>query len=469
MQHELWRVGVAELAKAIREKQVSSREVVQAHLARIDAVNGKLNAVTVVLQEEALRAAEEADKAIARGTTLGPLHGVPMTVKENIDLAQSPTTQGVVALKDALPPIEAPHVTQLKQAGAIPLGRTNLPDFGLRWYTDNALRGATKNPWDSSRTPGGSSGGDAVALATGMTPLGLGNDYGGSLRYPSQCCGTTALRPTLGRVAWASSLAAADYPITIQLFAVQGPMARHVQDLRLALAAMSGPDARDPWWTPAPLVGPALERPLKVAVSVDPGKMGVESNVAAGVRKAAQLLAAAGYTVEEVDPPALAQAADLWRQLIAADIRAMFLPVMQETAGAGALKFLQDFLDLVPESLLLPYVSGLAERNRLAREWTQFAQQYPLILGPISTVPPFPVGYDLAGKAAVQELLQSMRLVVSVNLLGLPSVAVPVGLAEGLPQAVQLIGPRYREDLCLDAAEAIEQQVGILTPIEPKG
>ena len=468
MPNELWRLGVAELAKAIREKQVSSREVVQAHLTRIDAVNGKLNAVTVVLQEEALRAAEEADRAMAKGAALGPLHGVPMTVKENIDLAHSPTTQGVVALKDALPPIEAPHVTQLKRAGAIAIGRTNLPDFALRWYTDNALRGATKNPWDSSRTPGGSSGGDAVALATGMTPLGLGNDYGGSLRYPSQCCGTTALRPTLGRVAWASSLTPAEFPITIQMFAVQGPMARHVRDLRLALAAMSGSDARDPWWTPVPLVGPALERPLKVAVSVDLGKMGVETNVAAGVRKAAQLLAAAGYTVEEVDPPALAQAADLWLQLIAADIRAVFLPMMKETACADALKFLHDFLDLVPESSLLTYVSGLAERNRIAREWTQFAQQFPLILGPISTVPPFPVGHDLAGKAAVQDLLRSMRLVVSVNLLGFPSVAVPVGLAEGLPQAVQIIGPRYREDLCLDAAEAIEQQVGILTPIEPK-
>ena len=231
MQSELGRLGVTELARAIREKQASSREVVQAHLDRINAVNGGLNAVTVVLREQALRAADEADQALAKGAELGPLHGIPMSVKENIDLANSPTTSGVVALKEAVPPLEAPHVTQLKRAGAIPLGRTNLPDFGLRWYTDNALRGATKNPWDSSRTPGGSSGGDAVALATGMTPLGLGNDYAGSLRYPSQCCGTTAIRPTFGRVARASSLARAEPPITLQLFDVQGPMARRIRDL----------------------------------------------------------------------------------------------------------------------------------------------------------------------------------------------------------------------------------------------
>ena len=468
METELWRCGIVDLAKAIREKQVSSREVIQAHLDRLNTVNGRLNAVTIVLHEEALRAAEEADQALARGAALGPLHGVPMTVKENIDLANSPTTAGVVALKDALPPLEAPHVTQLKRAGAIPIGRTNLPDFALRWHTDNALRGATQNPWDASRTPGGSSGGDAVALATGMTPLGLGNDYGGSLRYPSQCCGTTALRPTFGRVVWASSLARAERPITIQLFAVQGPMARQVRDLRLALTVMSGPDARDPWWTPAPLVGPPVEQPVTVAVCPNPGNSSVDSTVAAGVRQAAQLLAAAGYVVEEVDPPAIAEATDIWAQLVAADIRAVLLPAMQEMACPDALTFLHHFLALVPESALLSYIQGLAERNRIARAWSQFALQYPLILGPVSTVQPFPIGYDIAGQAQVQELLHSMRLVVSVNLLGLPSVAVPVGLADGIPQGVQIIGPRYREDLCLDAAEAIERQVDMLTPIHPK-
>jgi amidase len=468
MENELWRMGAADLAQAIRTKKVSSREVIQAHLNRINAVNGTLNAVTVVLHEEALREAEEADRAIERNATLGPLHGVPVTIKENIDVAGSPTTQGVVALKDAVPPKECPHISQLRQAGAIPIGRTNLPDFGLRWHTDNALRGATRNPWDPSRTPGGSSGGDAVSVATGMTPLGLGNDYGGSLRYPSQCCGITAIRPTLGRVAWASSLTPYELPITIQLFVVQGPMARHVRDLRLALKAMSGPDARDPWWTPAPLEGPPVGWPIKVAVSTDPGNKGVHEDVAAGVRKAARALSKAGYVIEEANPPSVEEAAGLWVRLAAAEIAMVFLPLMSALASPDALKAMNLFLEEAPKPELHSYMQGLAERNRIAREWIQFALSYPLILGPVCTAPPFPIGYDLVGADKGRELLQSMRLVTPINLLGLPSVAVPVGLADGIPQGVQIIGPKYREDLCLNAAEAIEREVGVFTPIDPK-
>ena len=186
---EPWRMSSGDLARAIREKKLSSREVITPHLERIEAVNGELNAITDVLADQALAAADEADRALAGGSDVGKLHGVPMTVKENIDLAGSPTTQGVPALAQATPPIDAPRIAQLRQEGAITIGRTNLPDFGLRWHTDSALRGPTLNPWDRARTPGGSSGGDAVALATGMTPLGNGNDYGGSLRWPAQCCG----------------------------------------------------------------------------------------------------------------------------------------------------------------------------------------------------------------------------------------------------------------------------------------
>jgi amidase len=468
MQTELWRLGAVDLARAIREKQVSTREVIQAHLERITAVNDSVNAVTVVLHEEALRAADEADRALARRDVLGPLHGVPMTIKENIDLAGSATTQGVIALKDAIPPLEAPHVTRLRRAGAIPIGRTNMPDFGLGWHTDNVLRGATRNPWDPSRVPGGSSGGEAVALATGMTPLGLGNDYGGSVRYPAQCCGITALRPNIGRLSVISDLSPFEYPITLQLFAVHGPMARHVRDLRLAFEAMCGPDPRDPWYVPAPLTWPTASTPLKIAMTVDPGQGGVDSDVAAGVRKAAQLLAAAGYVVEEVDPPAVAEAATLWGELGMAEIRAMFLPAVKEMGSPKAVAGLGFILDWVPELDLLSYMKGLAERSRIAREWSQFAVQYPLILGPVSTAQPFPAEYYLAGKAQYGEMMHAMRLTTAVNVLGLPSVAVPVGLAEGLPQAVQIIGPRFREDLCLDAAEAIERQVGVLTPIDPR-
>jgi amidase len=389
-----------------------------------------------------------------------------MTVKENIDLTGSATTQGLVAMAEAMPPLDAPHVAQLKRAGAIPIARTNLPDFGMRWHTDNALRGATKNPWDASRTPGGSSGGEACALATGMTPLGLGNDYGGSLRWPSQCCGTAALRPTLGRVPAASSLPPADFPMTLQLFAVQGPMARHVRDLRLAFSSMTGPDARDPWHTPAPLAGPGV--PRRVAVTLDPGGRGVDPGVAAGVRKAADALRDAGYQVDDVEPPMVGEACDVWASLVLSELKMTLMPLLEQVASADALRFLDDAFQFVTLLDYPGYITGFATRQAIAREWAEFHARYPIVLGPVGTSHPFAVGHDLAGPSFVGEILTSLRLVVLGNLLGLPAAVVPVGMDGALPQGVQLIADRYREDLCLDAAQAIEERCGVLTPIDPR-
>jgi amidase len=462
---DIWRMGAVDLAAAIRSKQLKSTEVVEAHLARIAAVNPKLNAVTVVLADEALAAAKAADAAVARGAALPPLHGVPMTVKENLDLTGSATTQGLVAMAQAMPPADAPHVAQMKAAGAIPIGRTNLPDFGLRWHTDNELRGPTKNPWDASRTPGGSSGGEAAALATGMTPLGLGNDLGGSLRWPSQCCGTAAIKPTFGRVPWMSQLPPADSPLTLQLWAVQGPMARHVRDLRVALRCMAGPDGRDPWYMPVPLEGPAV--PRRVAVVYDPAGEGVDTRVAAGVRRAADALRDAGYEVVDAEPPAVAAGRDLWGQILMAEVKAALLPVLGPVLGKDARDFLETAIEALPQLDLAGYVGAFAARQGLAREWSLFFQRYPLVLGPVATIQPFTVGFDL-DSAGVRAVLKAQRLVVIPNLLGLPTAVVPVGVDAGLSQGVQLIGDRYREDVCLDAAQAIEERLGVVTPIDPR-
>jgi amidase len=208
----LWRMSAMDLAEAIRSGQASSQEVIEAHLRRIEAVNPSVNAVTVVLSEQAPEAAKAADQATADGGELGPLHGVPFTVKENIDLAGTPTTQGIKALIGAVPGRDAPHVARLRAAGAIPIGHTNCPDLGIRWHAESELWGATINPWDRSRTPGGSSGGEAAALAAGMTPLGVGGDLGGSLRWPAQCCGIYSLKPTLGRVPRGTTIEPADLP-----------------------------------------------------------------------------------------------------------------------------------------------------------------------------------------------------------------------------------------------------------------
>ncbi len=469
MESELWRMGAAALAEAIREKQVSSREVVEAHLARIEQVNPAVNAITVVLAETALEAADSADRLVTAGGPLGPLHGVPFTVKENIDLAGSGTTNGLVAMKDAAPPVDGPQIMQIKAAGGIPIGRTNLPEFGLRWHTGNDLRGATRNPWDPTLTPGGSSGGEAAALATGMTPLGMGNDLGGSLRWPSQCCGTAAIRPTRGRVPNHSALMPADPPAGLQIMAVQGPMARHVRDLDLALSCMSGPDSRDPWWTPAPLKGP--EVPRRVAVTCDPAGVGADAAIVAAIKRAADALRDAGYTVEEADPPMVADARELWGKMVIAEVNAALLPMMQMTAGPDALRFLELATEATADSGALDYagyVQAFSQRAAIARAWAQFHERYPLVLGPIASAQPFEVGYDLRGPSEVRNILEALSLVLTVNLLGLPAVVLPVGVADGLPQGVQIIGDRYREDLCLAAGQAIEERLGVVTPIEPR-
>lgn len=456
----IWSMGTAELADRIRTKEFSSREVVDAYLDRIEAVNGRVNAITVVLASSARATADKADHQIQRGAQVGPLHGVPFTVKENIEMKGSATTQGLVAFKDAVPSVDAPHIAQLKAAGAIPIARTNLPDIATRWHTDNALRGATINPWDATRTPGGSSGGDAVALATGMTPLGMGNDYFGSLRVPAQFCGVASLRPTLGRVAQAST-ALENFPMSLQLMGVQGPMARHVADLRLAFESMCGYDVRDPWWTSAPFTGPSA--PRRVAVQM----AGAHPQVAAGIRKAADALADAGYDVSEDPAPMILEGSDAAQDVVASDSAAL-ADMVRPFLGRDASTFINTWVGLRPPIDKAGYVQAFSTRQGVARAWTQFQDDRPLVLGPVSTRPPFAVGRDLEGPNAVFEIFDSLRLTVVVNLAGLPSVTVPVGEADGLPQAVQIIGPRYREDLALRAAQAIEARVGVITPIEPR-
>ena len=462
----IWTWGAADLAAAVAARQLSARDVVEAFLQRIEAVNPAVNAVTVVLAEEARAAAGAADRAVAAGLPLGPLHGVPFTVKENIDLLGTATTHGVVAFEDAVPTLDAPAPARLRAAGAIPIGRTNLPEFGARWHTDNALRGATRNPWDAGRTPGGSSGGEAAALATGMTPLGLGNDLGGSLRIPAHCCGVAALKPTTGRIPHATSIEPLDPVLAAQLMLVQGPMARHVRDLRVAYEVMAGPDPRDPWSVPAPVQGPPLPWPVRVAVVTDPEGLGVDAGIAAGVRAAADALADAGYEVVEAEPPGLAEASEVWSVLAraegAASKLAALTPLLSDDSRR-VLSMVSRLTEIRPEAVALGYV----RRHAAARAWSEFQAGHPVILGPAMTRPPFAVGDDLVSVESLREIQTSLRFIVALSTLGLPAVVVPTGVSAGLPTAAQVIGPRYREDVCLDAAEAIERRLGTTGPIDP--
>jgi amidase len=462
---DLWRMGAVELAAVIRSGQASSREVIEAHLRRIEVVNPAVNAVVVVLDEQALEAAEAADRK-AGGGDLPRLHGVPFTVKGSIDLAGTPTTQGLKALAGAYPARDAPHVERLKAAGAIPIGRTNLASFTVRWHCESELWGETVNPWDRSRTPGASSGGDAAALATGMTPLGVGGDGLGSLRWPAQCCGISVLKPTLGRIPAAASTGP-DAPIGAQLTIVEGPMARRVADLRAAFEVMAGPTWRDPWSVPAPLRGPEPARPIRVALVTDPAGQGIARQVQHGVRKAAAALAGAGYAVEETEPPSIAAAAEAdLAMLNTPDFRAP-LTMLSSMLPGNTQRFLSQFYEVAGDPDPLTAMQVFITRHSLLRAWGEFQQTRPLIVAPVCTSIPFEAGTDLAD-GAVAKTIYGMRMAIAVNALGLPAVAVPVGTEDGLPQVVQVIGPRYREDLCLDAAAALEEELGVLTPIDPR-
>ena len=464
MSEQPWRWSARRLAEAIRAKTLSSREVVQAHLDRIEAVNPAVNAVTRMLPEEALAAADAADRATGE---LGPLHGLPITVKENIDVAGSPTTNGVVRLKDSIPAADAPVVGFLKEAGAIVIARTNMPDFGLRWHTDNALHGATLNPWDPARTPGGSSGGEAVAIATGMSPLGIGNDMGGSTRQPAVNCGIAGLRPTTGRVSRVMSVIFDDPPLFYdQAATVNGPMAREVGDLRLALAVMARPDPGDPLWTAAEAPPLSRDRARCVGLVKDPSGSGLAPAVAEALDAAAQALQEADYRVEEVAAPLMADAGDTIQRLAETEVAAYLdtiLPMMSDDAG----QILKDVLGEPPPDGGR-YRDAIAQRYRIAAAWSGLMARYPLILGPVSTLEPFVVGTDCGGPEAMRRLIRSFALTELCNLLGLPSVALAVSLVGGVPQGVQVIARRFDEARCFAAAEAIERDRRLATPIDPR-
>ena len=462
MSQPIWQWSAMDTAAGIRAGKITAQEAVDAAIQRMADTNATVNAVTVDLSEEAMAAAREADGVVESGVALGPLHGVPVTIKENVDQVGQATTNGVPGYADVVAKEDSPVVANLRRAGAIVIGRTNTPEFSLRWFTDNPLRGLTRNPWNHGVTPGGSSGGAAAACALGMGAIAHGNDLGGSLRYPAYACGLATIRPSLGRVPAYNPTAAEERPPILQLMSVQGPIAREVRDVRLALGAMAQHDARDPWWVPAPLDGPRLDPPIKVAVTKTPAGIACHGAVATAIDQAASHLADAGYAVAAVNPPLVAEIAENWRTLLMTDTKVMMEASIREHGSRDINQVIDDYLAASNPRDGEGYIRALADRTRLLRAWSVFMEDYPLVLAPVSQVPPFPQGEDLKGTARVRQMLDEQSMLYGVNALGLPAAAVPTGLHDGLPMGVQIIGPRLREDLCLDAAEAVERATGIL-------
>jgi amidase len=462
---ELWQMSALTLAAMIRDGEVTSRDVVDAHLTRIDSVNADVNAVVEVRPDEVRRDARVADDAVREGAALGPLHGVPFTVKTNLDVAGYATTEGTEALRDWMASEDAPTVERMRGAGAVMLARTNMPDLGLRVNTESSLYGATHNPWRRGVTAGGSSGGEAASIATGMSPIGLGNDIGGSLRNPAYACGVASIKPSRGRVPHGNRSTSLEPGLNSQVMLVEGVLARHVGDVRAGLEAVKGSHRFDPQAIDAPLEGPPVPR----RVALVPAPFGGETHpdVAEGVRVAGRALASAGYEVEEIEPPMLFESYLAWTELMitSLSVEAALLASLLGEAG-------QRFLELT--SVEFPPLNAETHhqmhqsRYRVARAWREFMADFPLVVGPTWTQPPFAHGFDIIDAESAMKVVETFRFVLPANLLGLPAACVPTGVNEGLPTGVQVIGTLFREDTCLDAAEVVERSVGVFTPIDPR-
>jgi amidase len=457
---ELWAADASRQVAMVAAGEVSCRELVEAHLARIERLNPQLGAVTVTLDESALKLADAAD----RSGESGRLRGLPFTVKEDIDCLGSPTTHGVPALRHALPYVDAPVVARLKAAGAIPIARTNLSEMGLRLCTSNPLHGRTLNPHDRKLTVGGSSGGDAAAVCTGMTPLGIGGDSGGSLRVPAACCGCVTLKPTTGRIAHASSLPPEDYGLALQWMLAIGPLARSVQDLRLILDVVSGRDPRDPRSVDVPFDGPKPRDLVAGIVSSLPGAP-LPAPTTEAIRRAGAALEAAGWAVEEVMPPELATVDAVFTNLLADELGVLarqLEPVISESLFQH-LERLSQFA----QSRAIPRTKLATERSRLIRQWSNFFASYPVVIGPNLGCPIWPVDADLDPTTGIELLERATRFIAPGNALGIPSLALPMGTAGGLPTSVLIYSDLWREDLCLEAAAIIEAEGGSASVVEP--
>ena len=451
---DLWRLSATDLASLIRSKKVSATEAATAALARLDAVNPKINAVIDHKPAEVLAQASAIDAAIGRGEDTGLLGGVPVTVKVNVDQQGFATTNGLKLQRDIVATSNSPVVDNLRKAGAVILGRTNCPAFSYRWFTTNQLHGDTKNPRDPGITPGGSSGGAGAAVAAGIGHIAHGTDIAGSIRYPAYACGVHGLRPTIGRIP-AFNAALPERPIGPQISAVSGPLARTIGDIRIALAAMSTGDFRDPWWVPAPLEGPAV--PKRVAMCLNPDGLDPVPEVKAAVADAGKRLARAGWIVEEISAtPPLREPAELQTRLWLGDGYEAQLEMAEREGDPGALACLRGNRAKVFPFDGAALSKALTRRATLTREWMAFFEQYAVLLMPVSGELPFPDQLDRRDDASFARVWHAQLTQIAIPFMGLPGLTVSTGLVGRIPVGVQLVSGRYREDLCLAAGEAVE-------------
>lgn len=456
------------LANLIRTRELSPVEVVKAHLDRIEAQNPNINAI-VTVAGNALQAARDAEAAIMRGDKIGPLHGVPFTVKDSIDTANILTQRGSPIFKGRTPEQDATSVARMKSAGGILLAKTNLPEFSYWIESDNLLSGRSNNPWDLSRTPGGSSGGESAAIAAGMSPLGLGTDLAISVRGPAAQTGIVSLKATHGRVPMTGV-----WPREPRRFWHVGPMARSIRDLELAFSVLSGPDGLDAFATSTVQfdsgTGSSPNRKLRIGWMVGPGFGPVDAEVAATVEAAADALKSLGLIVEPVNIPALERdfALDVFNKLHVMEMKEAFRVATAGRSQDELYKMAKTMLSL-PETSMKDFIDAEQAAERIRDGFAGYFQQYDVLLTHVLPIPAHKHGIEefvIDGQTVDATYLQGAT--VPLNITGLPGIAMRFGTSkDGLPIAVQLVGSWLAESTILHVASLLESvsKVNSLHPI----
>lgn len=447
------------LTSLIRNREITATEATQATLARIDRLNPGLNAIVQRMDDQALAAAKGIDAQLARGEDPGPLAGVPVTVKVNIDQQGQATTNGLRIQQDLIAQEDSPPVANLRRAGAIIVGRTNTPAFSLRWFTRNSLHGATRNPAFPALTPGGSSGGAASAAAAGLGPIAHGTDIAGSIRYPASACGIHGLRPGLGRVP-AFNATAGDRLIGGQLMAVSGPLARSAADLRLGLQALSQPDPRDPWHTPA-TPAPYAKR---AALALTPDGLKSDPTIQQALTEAAKTLEANGWEIGTPEIPPFREAMELQLTLWLSEFGLGGADAIAREADPDATFVHRELTNLAPPPTLESFVRALQSRARLARLWRLFFADWSLLLTPVSGALPFPDHYDTSSSEAFAKVIEAQMPQIAPPFMGLPGLALTTSRTPTHPLAIQALADRGCEHILLDLADLLAPEIPAVTP-----
>ncbi|HTF43849.1 MAG TPA: amidase [Terriglobales bacterium] len=461
---ELTLLSAVSMAEQIRQKRISPVEIVEAHLERIRKLNPRLNAFVQIDEDGARRQAREAEAALASGESRGPLHGVPISIKSSIDVAGMLCESGTKLRAGRLAEKDAPLVARLRQAGAIVLGVTNTPELLLAWETDNLLYGRSNNPWDLSRTAGGSSGGEAAAIASGCSAGGIGSDGGGSIRVPAHFCGICGLKPTPGRIPITGH-----FPVSVGPFAltgVAGPIARTVADLKTLFEAVQGFDDGDASAAPVSLRQRSRQdlENIRIGYFEDDGRIPVTRETHEAVRTAVKGLRDAGVRVDSFCPPGLELARQLWWKFFGVAGGMLLRPMMEghEADLSPILKEFSGWVAAEPSHTGQSLLDTWMQRDVLRLQILQEMRAYPILVCPVASVPAFRHGernWNIDGQNV--RYLDAWSYCEWFNLLGFPAAVVPAGRSpEGLPIGVQIVGRPWEEELVLEAAAVIEQECG---------